>query len=122
MRSLSCYRKGGMEAGEQPKRRGDGGGEPVSDEELLRWAGEIAKARGRVQAARDVGLNYRTLARALDEQTLSRVVREALLAAHHAESAADAEAAAVTGEELARRVEAVEAQLADTLDALAQER
>ncbi len=111
-----------MEPGEQHEGGGDGGGERVSDEELLRWAGEIAKARGRVQAARDVGLNYRTLARALDEQTLSRVVREALLAAHHAESTANAEAAGETGDELARRVEAAEAQLGDTLDALERER
>ena len=111
-----------MEPGERPEDRGDGGGERVSDEDLLRWAGDISKARGRVQAARDVGLNYRTLARALDEQTLSRVVREALLAAHRAESTADAEAAGETGDELARRVEAAEAQLADALGALAQER
>ncbi len=111
-----------MEPGEQHEGVAGGGGEPVSDEELLRWAGDIAKARGRVQAAQDVGLNYRTLARALDEQTLSRVVREALLAAHHAESTADAEAAGETGDELARRVEAAEAQLADTLDALERER
>ena len=111
-----------MEPGEQPEDRGDGGGERVSDEELLRWAGEIAKARGRVQAARDVGLNYRTLARALDEQTLSRVVREALLAAHRAESAQGAQAKAETDEELARRLGAAEAQLGDTLDALERER
>ena len=111
-----------MEPGEQHEGGGDGGGERVSDEELLRWAGEISKARGRVQAAQDVGLNYRTLARALDEQTLSRVVREALLAAHRAESVQGAQAAAESGEELAQRLEAAEAQLGDTLDALERER
>ena len=111
-----------MEPGEQHEGVAGGGGEPVSDEELLRWAGEIAKARGRVQAARDVGLNYRTLARALDDQTVSRVVREALLAAHRAESAQGTQAKAETDEELAQRLEAAEAQLGDTLDALERER
>ncbi len=109
---------GDMEPGEQAGGSAEDGGERVSDEELLRWTGEIAKARGRVQAARDVGLNYRTLARALDEQTVSRVVREALLAAHRAESAQDAQAEGEADEELARRLEAAEAQLADALDAL----
>ena len=99
------------------------GGKGVSDEELLRWVGDIAKARGRVQAARDVGLNYRTLARALDDQTLTRFVRETLLEAHQAESASTkAEETGETSEELVRRVEAAEAHLADALGALDQER
>lgn len=101
---------------------GDGGGR-VSDEELLRWAGAIAKARGRVQAAKDVGLNYRTLARALDDQALTRFVREALLEARGAgPTAHEAEGTGESDEELARRLEAAEAQLADALDALGRER
>ena len=111
-----------MEPGEQHEGIAGGGGEPVSDEELLRWAGAIAKARGRVQAARDIALNYRTLARALDDQTVSRVAREALLAAHRAESAQAAQAKGETDEELARRLGAAESQLGDTLDALERER
>ena len=82
-----------MTAREQPGDGGDDGGERVSDEELLRWAGDIAKARGRVQAARDVGLNYRTLANAIDEGQLTRHVREALLATRRAESAQEAQPA-----------------------------
>ena len=111
-----------MEPGEQHEGGGDGGGERVSDEALLRWAGDTSKARGRVQAARDVGLNYRTLARAIDEQALSRVVREALLAAHRAESVQGTAAAGEAGAELGRRVEATETQLADALGALGHER
>ena len=75
-----------MDSGEQAGGSTEGGGERVSDEELLGWAGGIAKTRGRVQAALDVGLNYRTLARALDDQALTRVAREALLEAHRAGS------------------------------------
>ena len=93
------------------------------DEELLRWAGGIAKARGRVQAAKDVGLNYRTLARALDDRALTCFVREALIEAQRAGFAAEeAEGTEETAEDLARRVEAAEAQLADALVALVQER
>ena len=111
-----------MTAREQPEARGDDGGERVTDEALLRWAGDIAKARGRVQAARDVGLNYRTLANAIDEARLTRHVREALLAAHRAESAQETQPAGEPNEELTQRVEAAEAQLADALDALDRER
>ena len=113
-----------MEFGEQAGGGVEDGGERVSDEELLRWAGAIAKARGRVQAARDVGLNYRTLARALDDQALTRFVREALLAAHRAGSATahETEATGEAAEELGRRVEVAEAQLAEALDALDWER
>ena len=100
---------------------GDGGG-GISDEELLRWAGAIAKTRGRVQAAKDVNLNYRTLARALDDQALTRFVRDALLEAHRAGSAAPEAEGTGESEELARRVEAAEAQLAEALDALGRER
>ena len=85
--------------------------------------GGIAKARGRAQAAKDVGLNYRTLARALDDRALTRFVREALLEAHRSGSAThEGEGAEETTEDLVRRVEAAEAQLADALDALGQER
>ena len=112
-----------MKSGEQADGGAEDGGEGVSDEELLRWAGAIAKARGRVQAARDVGLNYRTLARALDDQALTRFVREALLAAHRAGSADnETEGTGEAAEELGRRVEVAEAQLADALDALDRER
>ncbi len=112
-----------MEPGEQAGGVAEDGGEGVSDEELLRWAGAIAKARGRVQAARDVGLNYRTLARALDDQALTRFVREALLEAHRAGSADnETEGTRATDEELTQRVEGAEAQLADALDALERER
>lgn len=74
-----------MKRGGQPQGRGNGGGKRISDGELLRWAGGIAKSRGRVRAARDIGLNYRTLAKALDDRRLSRLAREALLEAHRAE-------------------------------------
>ncbi len=112
-----------MESGERSGGGAENGGERVSDEELLRWAGAIAKARGRVQAARDVGLNYRTLARALDDQALTRFVREALLEAHQTEATAhEAEGTGEADEELAQRVEGAEAQLADALDALERER
>ena len=113
----------GMESREQAGGGAGDGGEHVSDEELLRWAGDVAKARGRVQAAKDVGLNYRTLARALDDQALTRFVREALLEARRAGSDDDgAQGTGETDEELERRVEAAEAQLADALDALGRER
>lgn len=111
-----------MKRGGRPRGRGDGGGKRISDGELLRWAGDIAKVRGRVRAARDVGLNYRTLARALDDRRLSRLAREALLEAHRAESDQDAKAEEKAGKELGRRLEATESQLADALDALGQER
>ena len=111
-----------MTVRQQPEDRGDDGGERVTDEELLRWAGNIAKARGRVQAARDVGLNYRTLANAIDEGQLTRHVREALLAARETESTQAAQPAGEPSEELTQRVEAAEAQLADALDALDRER
>lgn len=111
-----------MKRGGQPRGRGDGGGERISDGELLRWAGGIAKARGRVRAAHYVGLNYRTLAKALDDRRLSRLAREALLEAHRAESIANAQAEKKAGRELGRRLEATETQLADALDTLGQER
>ncbi len=112
-----------MESGERSGGGAENGGERVSDDELLRWAGAIAKARGRVQAAQDVGLNYRTLARALDDRALTRFVRKALLEAHQAGSAThEAEATGETSEELTQRVEGTEAQLADALDALERER
>ena len=111
-----------MKRGGQTRGRGDGGGERISDGALLRWAGGIAKARGRVQAARDIGLNYRTLAKALDDRRLSRLAREALLEAHRAESVANARAEEKAGKQLGRRLEATESQLADALDTLGQER
>ncbi len=111
-----------MKRGGQPRGRGSGGGERISDGELLRWAGDIARTRGRVQAARDVGLNYRTLAKALDDRRLSRLAREALLEAHRAESIANARAEEKAGKELGRRLEATETQLADAFDTLGQER
>ena len=52
-------------------------------------------------------------------QTVSRVVREALLAAHRAVSTQGAQAAGETGKELARRLQAAERQLANALGALA---
>ncbi|MXY15556.1 MAG: hypothetical protein F4Y57_00715 [Acidobacteria bacterium] len=111
-----------MKSTELHKGVAGGDVEPIPDEELLRWAGEISKARGRVQAARDVGLNYRTLAHAIDEGQLTRHARETLLAAHRAESTPGAQAVTETGEELTRRIEAAESQLAAALDALEQER
>ena len=111
-----------MASGKQAGGNGESGGERVPDEELLRWAGGIAKTRGRVQAAKDVGLNYRTLARALDDHALTRFVREALLEAHRTGSADDeADGTGETAEDLVRRVEAAEARLADALDALDRE-
>lgn len=111
-----------MKRGGQPRGRGSGGGERISDGELLRWAGDIARTRGRVQAARDVGLNYRTLARVLDDRRLSRLAREALLEAHRAESIRDVETVGEPDGALSRRLESAESQLADALDALGRER
>ena len=111
-----------MEPAEQHEGVAGDGSERVSDEELLRWAGDISKARGRVQAARDFGLDYRTLAHAIDGGRLTRHPREVLLAAHRADRTADARASGETSEEQERKLEAAESQLADALDALEQER
>ena len=116
-----------MTARERPKGGGGTGGEGVTDGELLELAANLARTRGRTQAARDVGLNYRTLANAIDEGQLTRHVRETLLEAHRVgmlsgEPPPEEPVAEQVGEALARRVEAAEAQFADALEAVERER
>ncbi len=69
-------------------------------------------AGGRAARWRDLAMTKR----------LSRFVREALLGAYRVESVLGAEAVEKMDDELPRRVDVTEAQLADALGALARER
>ena len=78
---------------------------------LMTLLDEIVQARGVTQAARDLGVNYRTLASALETGRLSRRMRGALGSALLEGGGSPAREQRERNEELAGRLEQVEGQV-----------
>ena len=85
----------------------------MQEAQLLEQLKELARQRGRVKAAQLLGVNFRTLAGSIESGKLSRRMREALEQLAETDEGLDDTAgdAEDEGEELAKRVEALEEEV-----------
>ena len=82
-----------------------------ADSQLLALLDDLVRAEGRLKAAQALGVNYRTLVRAVESGRLSRRMRDALERRRLADGAATATRQRDEGRALARRIEGIDARL-----------
>lgn len=82
-----------------------------ADAQLLELLGDLVRAEGRLQAAHALGVNYRTLVRAVESGRLSRRMRDALERRRLADRAATAIQQRDEMQALAQRIEGIDARV-----------